>query len=261
MAKIKLLPREVYSKIAAGEVIDGPYSVVRELIDNSEDAEAGQIKVYTKNGGKELIVVQDDGTGMSWEDAELALKRHATSKISEAQDLEHIRTMGFRGEALSSISSVSDFELITKDRESDSGVKLNCEYGRFIKIEPVPFSAGTKISVRNLFENLPARKRFMKSNRSESSRVKDVVIKKALCFNGIAFRYESEDSLVITLPKGQSKIERIKNLFGEEIEPIVTYRYSFNGYIALLYQGYQGNLFYHAYRPSSATWSGQSYIM
>ena len=218
MAKIKLLPREVYSKIAAGEVIDGPYSVVRELIDNSVDAEAGQIKVYTKNGGKELIVVQDDGTGMSWEDAELALKRHATSKISEAQDLEHIRTMGFRGEALSSISSVSDFELITKDRESDSGVKLNCEYGRFIKIEPVPFSAGTKISVRNLFENLPARKRFMKSNRSENSRVKDVVIKKALCFNGIAFRYESEDSLVITLPKGQSKIERIKNLFGEEIE-------------------------------------------
>ena len=217
MTKIRLLPPEIYSKIAAGEVIDGPYSVVRELTDNSIDAESRSIKITTKSGGKELIIVHDDGVGMSWEDAKLALKRHATSKISNVDDLKHIRTMGFRGEALSSICTVSEIELITKEKDNDVGLKLICEYEKISKVEPVPFTEGTKVIVKNLFNNMPARRKFLRSNRSENSRIKDTIVKKALCFNKIAFKYMSEDRIIFSLPSVQSKRERISSLFGNDI--------------------------------------------
>jgi len=218
MARIKLLPKEIYSKIAAGEVIDGPYSVVRELIDNSIDAKSTMIKIIINGGGKELIIVQDNGIGMSKEDVELAVKRHATSKISSIDDLEHIETMGFRGEALSAICSVSEFELTTKEQISDVGFKLACKYGKISNAEPVAFTQGTKVTVKNLYENVPARKKFMKSNRSESSRIKDVIVKKALCFNNISFVYESEDRMLFSFHDNQTRKERITSLFGREID-------------------------------------------
>ena len=218
MARINILPKEIYTKIAAGEVIDGPYSVVRELIDNSIDANPESIKIITRIGGKEVIVVQDDGEGMSWEDAELAVKKHTTSKISNIVDLQKIETMGFRGEALSSICAVSDFDLITKSKENDTGIRLLSKFGKIIKVEPAPFSQGTKINVKNIFGNMPARQKFLKSNRSESSKIKDVIIKKSLCFNRIAFHYESEDRLIFSLPSKKHRRDRISSLFGQEID-------------------------------------------
>ena len=219
MPKIIELPEDVYSKIAAGEVIDGPYSVVRELVDNSIDAGATRIKIITVGGGRESIVVEDNGEGMTWDDAALSVKRHTTSKIRSADDLQKIQTMGFRGEALCSISSVSNFELCTKNDGEEHGVRLVYRFGNFVSIEPYPFSRGTRVSVKNLFENLPARRKFMKSSRAESARIKSVVVKKALAFANIGFFYRSEDREIFNLASFQSPGDRIASIFGVDIVP------------------------------------------
>ncbi len=218
MGSIIELPREIYNKIAAGEVIDGPYSVVRELIDNSVDADSKNIKIVTQNGGKGLIIVEDDGEGMSWEDAVLSVKRHTTSKIKKADDLYKITTLGFRGEALCSISSVSDFELITKREEDNFGVKVIYKFGKHVKTEPAPSNRGTKITVKSLFENLPARRKFLKSNRAENNRTKSVVLNKALSFPEIGFFYRSDDRVIFNLRSDEDLFSRIVSIFGDEIK-------------------------------------------
>lgn len=222
MGNIILLPQEVSAKIAAGEVIDGPYSVVRELIDNALDAHASLITITINNGGKDFIWVSDDGSGMSQDDAVLSVKKHTTSKIGDIEDLDSLTTMGFRGEALSSICTVSDFTMITKTHEEEHGTKVQCSFGRDVVSAPSPANPGTRITVKDLFCNLPARKKFLKSNRAESARIKDEVLKKSLSFYKCGFVYKADDKTVYRLDPHAHHRERIAALFGKNLEENLT---------------------------------------
>jgi len=238
LGSIIVLPQQVVSKIAAGEVIEGPGSVVRELLDNSIDARAFHIKIFINNGGKEYIMVSDDGYGMSGEDALLSIQKHTTSKLRSIEDLSSLTTMGFRGEALSSITAVSDFSMITRKNGELSGTRLTCHYGKDLKVEPAGANVGTEITVRGLFHNLPARKKFLRSNRAESARVKEEVLKKALSFPNIGFYYRSDDRTVFNLLPVENVSLRIGNIFGKELEKNlieISYRdeiFSINGFIS-----------------------------
>src|SRR6516225_8265862 len=162
MNRIKLLPDHVANQIAAGEVVERPASVVKELVENSLDAQATRITVEIQAGGRSLVRVTDDGVGMSRDDALLSLERHATSKIQRAEDLAAIATMGFRGEALPSIASVSRFSLTTRERDSPSpeGTEIIVAGGRLLEVKAAGAAPGTSIEVRQLFYNLPARRKF-----------------------------------------------------------------------------------------------------
>ena len=165
MGKVKVLPLELVAKIAAGEVIERPFSVVKELVENALDAGAKKIVVQLEEGGKRSIIVRDDGEGMSPEDAELALMHHATSKIQSEEDLEKILTYGFRGEALPSIASVSKLNLITK-AEGYEGINLYVEGGKLLWKRTVGAPRGTSVFVQELFFNLPVRRKFLKSTKT-----------------------------------------------------------------------------------------------
>ena len=201
-------------KIAAGEVIEGPFSVVRELIDNAVDAGSTQVRISITNGGKDFIQVTDNGTGMSEEDAKLSMLKHTTSKIKTIEDLNSIVSMGFRGEALASICAVSDFSLVTKQEEGEHGIRVYCEAGGDIRTEPAASNPGSVVTVRNLFRNLPARKKFLKSNRAEAAKVKDEIIKKAISFNGCGFTYKSDDKTVFSLESRTDRLGRLIDLYG-----------------------------------------------
>src|SRR3972149_112927 len=164
---IKILPPELASKIAAGEVVQRPASVVKELIENSIDAGASSVTIVIKDAGKSLIQVVDNGVGMSAPDARLAFERHATSKISTYDDLENIRTLGFRGEALASIAAVAQVELKTKRASDEAGAVVRFDGGEMRQDGKVAMEPGTSVSVKNLFYNTPARKHFLKSNATE----------------------------------------------------------------------------------------------
>ncbi len=175
MGRIKSLPEEVKRKIAAGEVIENPASVVKELMENAFDAGAKQIKIYIKGGGKEEIRVIDDGEGMDEEDLRLCYKHHTTSKIQSLQDLLKLSTYGFRGEALASIAQVSLLTIRSKRENSPHGYELQVEGGKEIYLKPSPHQRGTLVSVKNLFFNFPARKKFLKSDRTEFSKIFEIV--------------------------------------------------------------------------------------
>ncbi len=214
--RIKILPANIANKIAAGEVVQRPASVVKELIENALDANAKNIDVIVKRAGKSLIQVVDDGTGMSEEDAKICIERHATSKISDYKDLEAIKTFGFRGEALSSIAAVSLFELKTEKTGDELGTMIrNDENGEFY-FEKGSFSKGTSVSVRNLFHNTPARRNFLKSNATELKHIIDVFKKSALPNPDIAFRLWNEDDVIFDFPK-ETLEERMKNIFADNI--------------------------------------------
>lgn len=178
---IRILDNEVINKIAAGEVIERPASIVKELLENAIDAGAQNITVETEGGGVALVRVTDDGIGMSAEDAALALQRHATSKISSADDLFAVATFGFRGEALPSIAAVSRFTLTTRTRERSSGVRLSVENGSVQQSE-VGCSPGASVEARDLFYNVPARRKFLKSANTESAHIASVCLRSALVF-------------------------------------------------------------------------------
>ncbi|MGZ5469958.1 MAG: DNA mismatch repair endonuclease MutL, partial [Candidatus Aminicenantales bacterium] len=167
MKKIHLLPDDVAQKIAAGEVIERPVSVVKELVENSLDAGASEIRIELVDGGKGLIKVQDDGSGMDREDAALCFRRHSTSKIAREEDLERIATLGFRGEALASIAAVSRLTLRTFDGAGDRGTMIEREGERLLAVTDIAFPRGTSVEVRDLFFNLPARRKFLRSGQSE----------------------------------------------------------------------------------------------
>jgi len=218
LGKIFILSEEVSAKIAAGEVIEAPFSVVRELIDNSLDAGATNIRIVVNNGGKDYIHVSDNGTGMSCEDAVLAVQKHTTSKIRDFTDLDTLVTMGFRGEALSSICTVSDFTLLTRSKNEETGVKVSYSFGKYLGAVPSASNIGTNVSVRNLFSNLPARKKFLKSNRAETLLVKDEVLKKSICFHERGFYFSADDKVIFSLiPRGDER-ERISDVFGRGLE-------------------------------------------
>ncbi|MGQ9617050.1 MAG: DNA mismatch repair endonuclease MutL [Spirochaetota bacterium] len=212
------MPEEVSMKIAAGEVIEGPSSVVRELIDNSLDANSIEIKVVVNNGGKDYIMVSDNGDGMSPEDAALSVQKHTTSKIRGIEDLLNIRSMGFRGEALSSICAVSDVSIITRLRGDETGTRVNCSFGGSVSSQPSPSNEGTTVIVKNLFHNLPARKKFLKSSTVESLKVRDEVLKKALGFPEMGFFYKVDDRVVYSLTPGQELRSRIEQIFGKGLK-------------------------------------------
>ena len=188
MPKISVLPENLSNKIAAGEVIERPASVVKELVENALDAGATRIIVEVEEGGLSLIQVSDNGTGMSHEDARLAIERHATSKISTDEDLFAISTLGFRGEALPSIAAVSHFAMITRDSASDSGAEIRVEGGKIKSVSEVGAPQGTMISVGQLFFNTPARKKFLKATSTEMSHIGDTVARMALGYPEVQFR-------------------------------------------------------------------------
>ena len=218
MGRIKTLPPDVSMKIAAGEVIEGPFSVVRELIDNAIDAGSTQVRVAITNGGRDFIQVTDNGTGMSEQDAKLSVLKHTTSKITHIDDLSSITCMGFRGEALASICTVSDFTMVTMDEGNGHGIRLHSVYGEEAISEPAAANPGTTVTVQNLFQNLPARKKFLKSNRGEAARVKDEVVKKAISFHQCGFIYKNDDRVVFSLQPRDNHADRLGDLFDDPFE-------------------------------------------
>lgn len=217
MARIKILPVEVASKIAAGEVVERPVSVVKELVENSLDAGATEIKVELLEGGKKLIRVQDNGSGMSEEDAALCFKRHATSKIATEDDLEKIATLGFRGEALASISAVSRITLKTCDGSGERGYQIEREGEKLLRFSESAFPRGTLVEVCDLFFNLPARRKFLRSDRSELSLVVSYLTTTALAFPGVRFVLVNNKKELINCPAVSSLNERVYQLFGKKV--------------------------------------------
>jgi DNA mismatch repair protein MutL len=215
MAKIKVLPVEVRNKIAAGEVVERPASVVKELIENAIDAGSTEIRIDLLSGGKRMIKVSDNGSGMDREDALLCFERHATSKLASESDLFDIRTLGFRGEALPSIASVSKVKLVTGLKGSDTGMALELHGGQMKEERESAFS-GTSVEIRDLFFNTPARKKFLKSTTTEVIHIVDVVTRESLSHYGIHFVLFTEGRETMLLPKASGFRERIMQIYGEE---------------------------------------------
>ncbi|MBN2419348.1 MAG: ATP-binding protein, partial [Deltaproteobacteria bacterium] len=188
MSKIKILPENVASQIAAGEVIERPASVVRELLDNSIDSGADRISIRIEDGGKQLIRVSDNGSGMDREDMLLAIERHATSKILSVSDIFSIKTLGFRGEALPSICSVAKMEIISRTPDQIAAVRLRASGGVVVSVDETGAPSGTSVEVRDLYYNTPARKKFLKSLQTETGQIVDTVSRIALPFIGISIK-------------------------------------------------------------------------
>lgn len=213
---IHLLPDSVANQIAAGEVIQRPASVIKELVENSVDAGSSHIDVVVEDAGKTSIQVVDDGKGMSETDARLAFERHATSKIREATDLFALRTMGFRGEALASIAAVAQVELRTRGKDNDLGTCVSIAGSEVLKQEPISCPVGSNFLVNNLFFNVPARRKFLKSNQTELNNILQEFERIALVHEDISFSLTHNGSLVLSLPK-TSRRERIAGLFGKKM--------------------------------------------
>ncbi len=216
MPKIRILSADVANKIAAGEVVERPASVVKELIENAIDAESTSIRVEIRAGGKSLIRVSDNGTGMEREDALLALERHATSKVNNIEDLENINTFGFRGEALASIASVSQFELLTRTADAVQGTKISVEGGVFRSVEESGCSPGTHISINNLFHNVPARLKFMKTETTELNHITKQVTWAALAHPKIHFILSHNGRSILDVRACDSNLERARLVYGKE---------------------------------------------
>ncbi|OON65897.1 DNA mismatch repair endonuclease MutL [Hymenobacter sp. CRA2] len=233
---IQLLPEYLANQIAAGEVVQRPASVVKELLENAVDAGATQIQLIVKEAGKQLVQVVDNGSGMSATDARMSLERHATSKIRTTEDLFQIRTLGFRGEALASIAAVAQVEIKTKLRAQDTGTQLLVEGSQVVKQQPTACPDGTSIAVKNLFYNVPARRNFLKSNAVEMRHILDEFQHVALSKSNVSFSLYQNDLEVFNLPAGKLS-QRVVQLLGnsykeqlalvEEVTPFI----SVKGYI------------------------------
>lgn len=210
---IQLLPDNIANQIAAGEVIQRPASAVKELLENAVDAGASEIKLLVKEAGKALIQVIDNGKGMSETDARMAFERHATSKIKNINDLFHIKTMGFRGEALASIAAVAQVELKTRRAEDSAGTFIEIENSEVIKQEPIAWEQGTCVAMKNLFFNVPARRNFLKSNPAELRYIVDEFIRVAMAFPDIFFSLNSNGQEIFHLERGSLK-QRIVQILG-----------------------------------------------
>ena len=214
---IRVLPPELASKIAAGEVVDRPASVVKELVENSLDASAGRITVEIEAGGVGQVRVSDDGQGIAASEVELAFQRHATSKLQTLDQLEAVATLGFRGEALSSIAAVSRLSLTTRTCEADAGYQVQLEWGQLARSSPQGCPPGTTVKVSDLFGNLPARRKFLKSNAAETSRVHDLVARYALAYPDVRLQLIVDGRPVITSPGSGKAREILLELYGAEV--------------------------------------------
>jgi DNA mismatch repair protein MutL len=217
MGIIQILPDAVVNKIAAGEIIERPVSIVKEVIENSLDAGATEIRIDIERGGKQLIRVSDNGQGMSEEDAVLAFERHATSKIRSSDDLHQIGTMGFRGEALASIAAVAQVSLRTRKADQEAGISLFLLNGHCQNKEPVAMPIGTTLEARNLFFNTPARKKFLKSDPAEAGAVAHMLNAFALAYPEISFHYNQDGREILNCPATKSSRDRVFQIFGAEL--------------------------------------------
>ena len=213
---IKILPDNIANKIAAGEVVQRPESVVKELVENSIDAKAKTIEVIVKRAGKSLIQVFDDGSGMTEEDTILSIQKHATSKIYTYEDLEAILTLGFRGEALSSISAISQIEIRTETRDEELGTLIRIDDSENMIKEKGSYPKGTSVSVKNLFYNTPARRNFLKTDATELKHIIDTFNKTALSHPEIHFKFYNDDELILDYPAGTLE-DKIKNVFADNM--------------------------------------------
>jgi DNA mismatch repair protein MutL len=214
---IRVLPDAVINQIAAGEVVERPASVLKELVENSIDAGAARIEVEVVDGGRRLVRIRDDGTGMDRDNALLSIERHATSKLRELKDLDSIATMGFRGEALAAIASVSQFTLITNRAESAAGTEILIFGGKIQDVRDAGVPRGTDIAVRNLFFNVPARRKFLRSAPTEFTHIRQSFLLEALANIGIEFTLRADDEEVYRLPAAESLLDRIRDLYGAEV--------------------------------------------
>lgn len=213
MGKIRILNDELVSKIAAGEIVERPASVVKELLENSLDAQSTLVQVELRSGGKKLIRVSDNGEGMTRDDALLSLERHATSKIRDIKDLFSIRTLGFRGEALPSIASVSRFRLTSRTGDQMGGVRISVEGGTIRGVEETGCPRGTAVEVGNLFYNTPARLKFMKTTETELTNILDIVQREALSRPGVGFGVLHEGEALVQFPQRRTIEERLSEIF------------------------------------------------
>jgi DNA mismatch repair protein MutL len=215
VGRITKLPEDLANQIAAGEVVERPASVIKELVENAIDADARRVTITTEYGGKRLIRVEDDGTGMDAADARLSLERHATSKIRRADDLGAIVTLGFRGEALPSMASVSHFRMRTRARSEVSGTEVRVNAGVVESVVEAGGPEGTLVEVADLFYNLPARRKFLKSDAAESAQVSRTVTQLALCYPQIGFTLMNAGRKVLSCPPVASVSDRLYQLYGE----------------------------------------------
>jgi len=213
---IRVLPDDVANKIAAGEVVERPASVVKELLDNSLDASAREIRVEVREGGKRLVRVQDDGHGMTREDARLSLRRHATSKLEVADDLAAIDTLGFRGEAIPSIASVARFEMLTRTADAIEGTRVTVDGGSPAEVAPVGCPVGTRVTVEGLFRNVPARLKFLTKDTTELNHTVNHVQWAALAHPDVRFTLVHNDRTLIDVAASETRAERIRLLYGKE---------------------------------------------
>ena len=213
MGKIRILSDNVVSKIAAGEIVERPSSVVKELVENSIDAGSSSIKITIQSGGKKLIEISDDGHGMKRDEALLSLERHATSKIKDINDLFSVNCLGFRGEALPSIASVSRFQITTRVNEDVIGTMISVEGGKIRKVEETGCPVGTTIRVKNLFYNTPVRLKFMRTIETELSNVLDIVQREAMSRPEIGFEVATGEKTLTNLPKREKLIDRLYDIF------------------------------------------------
>src|SRR5438876_10878185 len=214
MSRIRLLPETVASQVAAGEVVERPASVVKELIENSIDADARKIDVIIRRGGISLVRVIDDGCGMDRDDALLSLERHATSKIRSAADLQAVATLGFRGEALPSIASVSRFRLTTRETDAVAGTEIIINGGKLEVARDGGEAPGTQVEVRSLFYNLPARRKFLRSENTESRNIEHQIHLQAIGHPQIAFSLLRDDRVLFRVPAAATPSDRIRDLYG-----------------------------------------------
>ncbi|RMG10881.1 MAG: DNA mismatch repair endonuclease MutL [Deltaproteobacteria bacterium] len=215
--RIQRLPETLANKIAAGEVVERPSSVVKELVENALDAGASRVEVRLTGGGRDRVEVRDDGEGMGFEDARLSLERHATSKLRSAEDLFAIRTLGFRGEALPSIAGVSRMTILTRERGSEEGTRVEVHGGRILRHEAAGVPAGTTVRVEDLFYNVPARRKFLRRASTELGHATEALVRIALAHPEVAFHVWHEGRAVLDAPAGADPKERIAALLGREL--------------------------------------------
>lgn len=216
MSHIKLLPEHIRHMIAAGEVVEGPFSVAKELIENSIDAGASEIDLEIFDSGFKKISVKDNGSGIAKSEIELSIREHATSKITDLADLEKIKTYGFRGEALSSIASISDLVILSRKEDEDMGARLESNM-QGVSVTDYAGAKGTTVIVENLFFTMPARKKFLKSRRVELKSIRDIFLKMSIPFHNIAFNFDIDGKRQISLQAADSLDERIKQVFGKAV--------------------------------------------
>ncbi len=223
MSKIRILNENEINSIAAGEVVERPANIVKELVDNSIDAESAHIKIYVENGGKKSIKIIDDGFGIDKEDLKKTILTHSTSKLTSLNDLTYgnIKTRGFRGEALSSICAISNLEIISRTKEADFANKIYCENGMCSEITQTAFPFGTSIYVKNIFDCIPVRKKFLKSTETELNAIENILISIGISSPNIRFSFYNNDKQIFDWPSTEIFSKRIKSIVGNEKEKYI----------------------------------------